>query len=86
MSGDQNAGQSHNLKIDRGSSVRVEHFRYLGNTLGNQNVIQEETKSNLGSGNACFHSVQNLLSSSLLSKNSKIKMWRTIILCCFVWE
>ena len=32
------------------------------------------------SGNACYHSVQNLLSSSLLSKNLKIKIYRTIIL------
>jgi len=31
-------------------------------------------------GNACYHSVQNLLSSSLLSKNLKIKIYRTIIL------
>ena len=32
------------------------------------------------SGNACYHSVQNLLSSKLLSKNLKIKIYRTIIL------
>ena len=46
----------------------------------NQNSIQEEIKSRLKSGNACYHSVQNLLSSSLLSKNLKIKIYRTIIL------
>jgi len=48
-------------------------------TLTNQNSIQEEIKSILKSGNACYHSVQNLL-SSLLSKNLKIKIYRTIIL------
>jgi hypothetical protein len=37
-------------------------------------------KSRLKSGNACYHSVQNLLSSSLLSKSVKIKIYRTIIL------
>jgi hypothetical protein len=31
-------------------------------------------------GNACYHSVQNLLSSRLLSKNTKIRVYRTIIL------
>ena len=31
-------------------------------------------------GSACYHSVQNLLSSRLLSKNLKIKIYRTIIL------
>jgi len=58
----------------------VEEFKYLGTTLTNQNSIAEETKSRLRSGNACYHSEQNLLSSRLLSKNLKIKIYRTIIL------
>jgi len=49
-------------------------------TLTNKNSIQEETKSRLKLGNACYYSVQNLLSSSLLSKKLKIKIYRTIIL------
>ena len=52
----------------------------MGTTLTNQNSIQEEIKSRLKSGNARCHSVQNLLSSILPSKNSKIKIYRTIIL------
>jgi len=52
----------------------------LGTTLTNQNSIQEEIKSRLKLGNACYYSVQNLLSSRLLSKNLKIKICRTIIL------
>ena len=58
----------------------MEEFRYLGTTVTNQSSIQEEITSSLKSGNACYHSVQNLLSSSLLSKNTKIKIYRTIIL------
>jgi len=50
----------------------VEEFKYLGRTLTNQNSIQEEIKSRLKSGNSCCHSVQNLLSSSLLSKHIKV--------------
>jgi len=50
----------------------LDEFKYLGTTLTNQNSIQEETKSRLKSGNTCYHSVQNLLSSSSLSKNLKI--------------
>jgi hypothetical protein len=42
--------------------------------------IKEEIKSRLKLGNACYHSVQNLLSCSLLSKKLKIKIYRTIIL------
>jgi len=80
LSRDQNARQSHNIKTDNRSFVRVEEFRYLGTTLTNQNSIQEKIKSRLKPGNACYHSVQKLLSSSLLSKNLKIKIYRTIIL------
>ena len=58
----------------------MERFKYLGTTLTNQNSIQEEIKCRLRSGNACYHSVQSLLSSRLLSKNLKIKIYRTIIL------
>jgi len=58
----------------------VEEFKYLGTTFTNQNSIQEEIKRRLKSGNACYHSVQNLLSSSLLSKNIKMSIYRTIIL------
>ena len=55
-------------------------FKYVGTTLTNQKYIAEEIKSRLRSGNACYNSVQNLLSSRLLSKNLKIKIYRTIIL------
>jgi hypothetical protein len=67
-------------KTDNSASEREEQFKYLGTTLTNQNSIREEIKSRLKSGNACYHSVQNLLSYSLLSKNVKIKIYRTIIL------
>jgi len=56
----------------------VEEFKYLG-TMVDHNFIQEEIKSRLKSGNTCNHSVQNLLSSSLLSKDTKIELYRTII-------
>ena len=58
----------------------MEEFKNLGTTLTHQNSIAEEVKSRLRSGNACYHSEQNLLSSRLLSKNLKIKIYRTIIL------
>ena len=68
--------------MDNSTYERVEEFKYLGTTLTNQNSIAEEIKNRLRSGNACYHSVQNLLSSRLLSKNVKIKIYiyRTIIL------
>ena len=64
MPRDQNAGRSHSIKIDNSSFERVEEFKYLETHLTNQNYIQEEIESRLKSGNACYHSVQNIFSSS----------------------
>jgi hypothetical protein len=79
MSRDQNAGRIHSVRMNNSTFEWVEEFKYLGTTLTNQNAIQEEIKSRLRSVNACYYSVYNLLSSSLLSKNLKIKIYRTII-------
>jgi len=68
------------VRIHNSTFERVEEFKYLGTTLTNQNPIAEEIESRLRSGNACYHSVHNRLSSRLLSKNLKIKIYRTIIL------
>jgi hypothetical protein len=73
MSRNQNAGHNHNINIDNKSFEGVEELKYLGATLMNRNSIHEEIKSRLKSGNACYYSVQNLLSPRLLSKNTKIR-------------
>jgi len=80
VSRDQNAGRIYSVRIDNNTFERVEEFKYLGKNLTNQNSIAEENKRRLKSGNACYHSFQNLLSSRLLSKNFKVKIFRTIIL------
>jgi hypothetical protein len=71
---------SREIKIGNRSFKNVSQFRYLGMTVINQNLIQEEIKRRLNSGNACYHSVHNLLSSHLLSKNVKVRIYKTIIL------
>ena len=90
MSRDQNAGRNHSVRINNSTFERVEEFKYLGTTLTNQNSTGEEIKSRLMLGNACYHSVQNLLSSRLLSKNLKIKIYRNLIYpvvlyVCEIW-
>ena len=61
MSHDKSAGRSHNIESDNSSFERVEEFKYMGTTLTYQNYIQEEIKSGLKPGNACYHSVQNIV-------------------------
>jgi len=58
----------------------VELFIYFGTSLANRNPINEEFRNGLMTGNVCFHSVQNLLLSSFVSKNIKIKIYRKVIL------
>jgi hypothetical protein len=68
----QNAGQNHDMKIGNRSFKNVAQFEYLRTIVTNQNLIQEEIKRILNSGNARYYSVQNLLSSHLLSKSRKL--------------
>jgi hypothetical protein len=77
---DQYAGQNNKITAGNNSFERVEQFIHMGRTLTNQNSIQKEINSTRMSGNACYHSVQNLLSSSLLPKNIRIKIRRTVTL------
>jgi hypothetical protein len=84
LSRQQNAGQNMDMKIANKSFENVSQFKYLRMTVTNQNLIQEEIKTKLNSGNACYHSVQNIPSSRLLSKNFKIRIYKTIILPVFL--
>jgi len=79
------------IKIDNSSFERVEELKFLGTTLTNPNSIQGKIKSRLKSGNACYNSVQKLLSCSLLSKNLKIKIYGTkivpvVLYGCETWS
>jgi len=80
MSREQSAGRIQSVRIVNSTFEMVEEFKYLGTTLTIQNSIREKIKSTLRSGNACYHSVQNLLSSRLLTWKLKIKIYRTLIL------
>jgi hypothetical protein len=54
LSRHQNAGQNHDIKIGNRCFENVEEFRYLGTTITNQNLIQEEIKRRMNSDNACY--------------------------------
>jgi hypothetical protein len=68
----QNAGLNHDIKIANRSFENVVQLQYFGMTVTNNNLIQEEIKRRLNSGNACYHSVHNLLFSRQLTENAKI--------------
>jgi hypothetical protein len=80
MSRSQKIEQKHSIKIANRSFEDVAKFKYLGTKVAGQNCMHEEIKRRLSSGNACYHSVQSLLSSRLLSKKVKVKIYKTIIL------
>jgi hypothetical protein len=79
LSRQHNVGQNRDIKIANRSFENVSQFKYFGRTVTNQNLIHDEIKRRLKSGNVCFHSVQNLLSSRLLSKNLKIIIYKTVV-------
>jgi hypothetical protein len=60
-------------------------MKYFGRAVTNQNLKQEEIRKRLNSGNACQHLVKKLLSSHLLSKNTKIRIYKTVILYLFLY-
>jgi hypothetical protein len=76
----ENVINVYSIKIAKRSLEGAAKLNYLGTTLTDRNCTQEEIKSRLNSGNACYHSVQSLLSSRLLFRNVKVKIYKTIIM------
>jgi hypothetical protein len=73
-------GQNRDIKLGNRSFENLSQLKYLGTTVTNQNLIHEKIKRRLNSGNACYHLVQNFLSSCLLPKSVKIRIYTNIIL------
>jgi hypothetical protein len=72
----QKEGQKHSINIANRSFEDVAKFKYLGTKLTNQNCMNKEIKSRLNLGNACYDLVKSLLSSCLLFRNVKVKIYK----------
>jgi hypothetical protein len=79
LSHHQNGGQYRDMKVAKRSFENVSQFKYLGTAVRNQNLIQEEIKRRLNSGNACYIQCRTFC-QNLLSKDVKISIYKTIIL------
>jgi ribosomal protein S16 len=84
LSRHQDAGQNRDIKTDNRYIENVAQFRCLATTITNQTLIQEEIKRRLKSGNACYHSVQDILTSRLLPKNVNLQK-KYDFACGSVW-
>ena len=84
----QNKTQNPNVVIDYLSFVNVK-FKYLGVTITNTNDIREGIKRKINTGNACYYSLEKILSSHLHSKKLKVITYKTNLLPyitdCIVW-
>jgi hypothetical protein len=91
MSHHLNSGQNQNIRIANELSDKCGRIQILGDDTNKSEYIHDEIRSRLNSGNVCYHSVQNLLSSHLISKNLKIRIYKTVILLvvlygCETWS
>jgi hypothetical protein len=77
----QNIKQLINISFEN-----VAKFKYLETAGTNQNLINEEIKRRMNSGNACYHSIQNVLSSHLLPENVKIRIYKPTILPVVLYQ
>jgi hypothetical protein len=65
--------------VGSNSNEIVKTFQYLGSLFNKSKFYPRGNKSRLKTGNSCYYSVQTLLSFQFLSKNTKIKIYKTII-------
>ena len=77
-SSQQNIVQNQNIVIENLSFEKVENLKYLGVTVTNTNDIREEIKRRIHMENACYYSLEKILSSRLLSKKLKVNTYKTI--------
>ena len=63
----------------------MEKFRYLGVIVTNTNDMYEDIKRTINMENACYYSLEKILSTRLLSKKLKVITFKTYTTGCIVW-
>jgi hypothetical protein len=64
---------------------QVKSFRYLGSIVNRNNSIEEEIKGRISVGNKAFYANQNLFKSKLLTKSSKLRMYKTLVISVVIY-
>jgi len=57
----------------------VQSFQYLGNIIGNTNSNKKCIKERIMMGNKTYYANRQLVNSSLISRNSKLQIYRTLV-------
>ena len=76
----QNIVQNQNILSENLSFEKVEMFKYQGIMVTNTNDIRKEINRRINMGNACYYSLEKILSSHLLSKKLKVNTYKSILL------
>jgi hypothetical protein len=68
-----------NITIDEYNFEVVQSFKYLGSIVNVDNDIEEEVKTRLSQGNRCFYALKHLFRNTLVSRNTKLRLYKTLI-------
>jgi len=72
----RNAGD---LQIGNKTLEAVQSFQYLGNIIGNTNNNNKCIKERIMMGNKAYYANRQLVNSSLISRSSKLQIYRTLV-------
>jgi hypothetical protein len=67
------------LRIGNKTFEAVQGFQYLGNIIGNTNNNNKCIKDRIVKGNKAYYANRQLVNSSLISRSSKLQIYRTLV-------
>jgi hypothetical protein len=68
-----------NLNINSSYIQQVQQYKYLGSIINDSDSIEEEVKDRIALGTKAYYANQKFFKSRLVTKSSKLKVYRTVI-------